>query len=180
MEEITYGIKTINGDKTIAGFKISEHISIHKLENTWVINHLPTGLSICKALSFDNAVIVANSIAHECDWGSMTIGNSKDMISKSLLEYIGDESYKHVLWKYGEEQPAQRTPPKVTRSIELGSVDFKVEELWPDGDWPETITEESVRELIEDSGGLRRFANDCDLLDNSYCEVYVHKPFKIS
>lgn len=75
-------------------------------------------------------------------------------------------------------EPERRTPPEMRVTMEVTYRDiFTVEELWPDGDWPDDITEDAVLELVEEYGTDAVIA-DWNLSETDVL-VSVSKPAKV-
>jgi len=61
------------------------------------------------------------------------------------------------------DQP-KRVPPKKSFGFSISAeLSLDVEEIWPDGDWPEDPTVDDVPKVIAQCGGKMRILHDWDL-----------------
>ena len=159
MTDVTYKIHQ-NPDvcdeewKEVVGERVGQYLAVRPIElDGYVIDHIPTGLRIGTWSTAASATTVARSICDVVDWSQMKSGPdtdcNKDLLPKNVRDYLFDVRGQHRAWPLGGERPQ---PPKVLISFELDA-DLSVDDLWPDGDWPDEITEQSVKDLIYAAGG---------------------------
>lgn len=66
---------------------------------------------------------------------------------------------------------------RVTISITVEALsDLKIADVWPDGDAPNEVTADAVRELMESSGHAQRVLDDWGLLNNLDVTIVVSRP----
>lgn len=162
MDQLSYDIQTANGPRLVVGNVVSSFIAFRQDKglNEWVIDHTTTGLRIAGVKSEEAARNVAESIADVIDWSRVT-GKSDAELPEEMIGYIKKATGQHRVPKFGSDWPE---PPKKSFSIDIeGSYTLTVEQLWPDGDWPENPTEEDVLALIEKAGGANRIIAEWDL-----------------
>ncbi len=64
------------------------------------------------------------------------------------------------------DQP-KRVPPKKSFGFSISAeLSLDVEEIWPDGDWPENPTVDDVLKVIAQCGGKYRVLSDWDLAND--------------
>lgn len=162
MQEIGYEIQCSNGPHYVEGTPVGEHLAIRrdKCRGEWVIDHIPTGLRIVGVKSEEAARNVAESIRDAVDWSQVT-RDEETALPKAVVNYIHKASGQHRVPPIGHPWPK---PPKKSFRIDIeGSYTLTIEQLWPDGDWPEDPTEEDVLELIEREGGANCIIAEWDL-----------------
>ena len=141
--------------KEVVGEKFGDYLAVrHSNLDGYAIDHIPTGLRIGAWGTAISATTVARSICDAVDWSKMKDGPdasvNKDILPQNVREYLLDVCRNSRTYPLGGERPQ---PPKVLISLEFDA-DLSVDDLWPDGDWPDEITEQSVRDLINDEGGV--------------------------
>ena len=145
-------------------------------DGDYVIDHVPTGRKLPGEWpTFACAMTVASSIADKADWASCTDGNAginRTHVPPEVISYMRDVSCSPRAWPFGGEPPV---PPKVLINLDF-SASLSVDDLWPDGDWPDTITREAVLELIDDTGGAAQAIREWNLGDNLEVRVTQVKP----
>ena len=161
--------------REVEGETAGPSLAVRKADHgDYVIDHVPTGLKLPGEWpTLACAMTVAGSIADKADWASCTDGDDAEanrrIIPKEVLEYMRLVSGSPRAWPFGGEPPV---PPKVLINLDF-SASLSVDELWPDGDWPDTITREAVLELINDVGGPEQAIREWNLGDNF--DVSVHE-----
>ena len=149
-------------------------------ENVFVVDHLPTGRRLPGHWPTQAcALTVARSVVDKAEWGGCVDDNAESNRAKvppEVITYMRDVSGSPRAWLFGEDPPK---PPSVRIDFEL-SLSLSVDDLWPDGDWPDEITVGAVRELIDDSGGPGWVLDGWNLADSLSVSVHKLKMAKVT
>lgn len=147
----------------VTGEAVGEYLAIRKSLDGYVLDNIPTGLRVGTWPTIEAARVVAQSLAEIVDWS--LVGDdaeaNKAVVSEPVRAYIRKISGHARAWPFGGAEPV---PPKVTISLELRA-ELTVDDLWPDGDWPDEITAEAVQKLIEKAGGDAEAIRDWNLAE---------------
>jgi len=152
---IEYEILTKEGKIKAEGEQLTEHLAARDSDGWCSVDHLASGCQLARVGTLNDARAVAESIEPLIDWDKLGAGDCKDAnsaaVPSDVIDYLQGVRYRHRVPRFGEPWPK---PPKVKIQIVFrGEVNTDARELWPDGDWPDEITEQSIRDLIDLGGG---------------------------
>lgn len=160
--ELCYEIKTSCGQRMVEGTGVNAFIAYRedKPRGEWIVDHVATGLRIVGVKNEESARNVAESIADLIDWSKVT-GQDNAPLPREAVVYIHKASGQHRVPKLGDAWP--KPVAKKFRIDIDGSFTLSVDQLWPDGDWPDEPTEDDVLALIEKEGGANCIIAEWDL-----------------
>ena len=153
--------------REVEGEPAGTALAVRKADNgDYVIDHVPTGRKLPGEWpTLACAMTVAGSIADKADWASCVDDDrevNNRFVPKEVIDYLHQVRHSPRAWPFGGEPPV---PPKVLINLDF-SASLSVDDLWPDGDWPDKITREAVLEMIDDAGGAAQAMREWNLGDN--------------
>lgn len=152
--EVKYQIVMTGGNPEVVGHRLTNHLAARQVGDGWAIDHIESGLWLTRVKTLADARTVAESVEPLIDWATIANKSDPENIKRApdnVIAYLRRINGQARVPRIGEDWPK---PPPVAIHINFSaSISFSADELWPDRDWPDEITEADVRGLIDAEGG---------------------------